>query len=393
MLSGDRATVPPHYKVLMIDERNHSLRSLCARLAEHDITVTQLKDGEKFLEGINQAHPDLILLGVDSQYEHGLELCRQIKKNKKTKDIPVILVSDNHSIETVLQGYDSGALDFVMPAMHPAEVLKKIEIVYKIDKQEKKLKEKAKKAKETAFNAMADASELGQIIQFMDKSLACESFESLAQRVFDVYKNFNVNGCIVFHTSPEQELYFSDDGLNKPLELALVKKSRENLEESIKKNGRFHTFNSRILVNGTSASILIRNCPSDKIRQGRLRDILGALINGIESKACVIQQKVNAARKNKLLLEVLDSTRDTMAELSIMFETHEKDITEIMDVLMSNMQMGLSILGLTEEQENYFTGLLESSMQRLVGLYTNEIAIEGNFRTIIKLLKKLSAEF
>ncbi len=81
-------------KILIIDDNSDYLFTMETFLSRNGFTVVTADDGEKGLELIRKENPDLVLLDVmmTSLYS-GFEVCRQMKNDPKTRDIPIIGIS------------------------------------------------------------------------------------------------------------------------------------------------------------------------------------------------------------------------------------------------------------------------------------------------------------
>ena len=89
--------------------------------------VLAANDGIKGLELISTEIPDLILLDVLMPKKNGFGVLEDIKKNKETKDIPVILLTNLNQEEEVERGMELGAVDYLVKAhFMPSEVITKI---------------------------------------------------------------------------------------------------------------------------------------------------------------------------------------------------------------------------------------------------------------------------
>ena len=303
----------------------------------------------------------------------------------------MIISIPSKNIDSIVDGFESGAFDVISPESAPEHLQKRLEVALNTYHAGKALEKKLKRAKETAFSAMEDSSELGKIITFMDKSATCMGYAKLAELCFETFTDLQVSGSLVFHTRTA-DLYFSDDQSEKPLELKLILKFKEVVDNTSEMCSRFKTFSNRIMIASTYCSLLIRNAPDDPMKQGRMRDILGALINGLDSRAQSINASIIHERSKEMTKELISLTRNTMVDLEALFSEHEKETTGIMDDLMRKTEEGLSILGLTEEQENYFMDLIEHSMSRLVTLYKQGVEIDNHFQNILQALTKLCSD-
>ena len=89
-------------RILAVDDDQDILLVLKFILEDSGYDVETLNDGQFLFEKINEQFPDLILLDIMLGKLDGRELCRDVKKNEKTHDIPVILISAGHDTKDLL---------------------------------------------------------------------------------------------------------------------------------------------------------------------------------------------------------------------------------------------------------------------------------------------------
>lgn len=379
------------YQILTLGSTPPSLTQARQALAPERYKLLVADDEAHYIEKAGSGEVDVAFLQLLDDAPNPSELCKKLKKNKSTKNIPVIISVPSKNIDNIVDGFESGAFDVISPEAEPEHLQKRLEVALNTYHAGIALEKKLKRAKETAFSAMEDSSELGKIITFMDKSATCMGYAKLAELCFETFTDLNVSGSLVFHTRAA-DLYFSDDQSEKPLELKLILKFKEVVDNTCEVCSRFKTFSNRIMIASNYCSLLIRNAPDDPTKQGRMRDILGALINGLDSRAQSINAAIVHERSREMTKELISLVRSTMVDLEALFSEHEKETTGIMDDLMQRTQEGLSILGLTEEQEDYFVNLIEHSMGRLVTLYNQGVEIDNHFQNILQALTKLCSD-
>lgn len=101
--------LPATKKKLLIVEDNEDLRILIAESLSDEFLVMQACDGMEALKLINEVDYDLIISDIMMPNKDGVSLCNDIKKDVNTSHIPVILLTAKTSIESKIEGVDSGA--------------------------------------------------------------------------------------------------------------------------------------------------------------------------------------------------------------------------------------------------------------------------------------------
>lgn len=110
-------------KVLAIDDSETYLQELSAQLQGEGYDVLLARSGEEALEMLAVQPVDCILLDLMMPGMGGRETCRQLKQNKVTRDIPVIMLTAVEDHDAMIEGLTLGADDFI-PKSGEFEVLK-----------------------------------------------------------------------------------------------------------------------------------------------------------------------------------------------------------------------------------------------------------------------------
>lgn len=111
-------------KILIADDDPAILDALKMMLEIWDYDVEAVSDGS-VLPRVKTSKPELLLLDIRMSGANGLDICKQIKQNQRTKNIPVILFSANQDIRQSTK--EAGANDFIAKPFNIAELLGKIE--------------------------------------------------------------------------------------------------------------------------------------------------------------------------------------------------------------------------------------------------------------------------
>ena len=118
--------------VLVVDDDPPSLELLQAYLEDVDCETVPAHDGPDALEIIAKEPPDLILLDVMMPKMSGFEVCKRIKKDPKTSDIPVIMVTALNEFGDIERVIDSGTDDFLSKPVNKLELLTRVKTMLKL---------------------------------------------------------------------------------------------------------------------------------------------------------------------------------------------------------------------------------------------------------------------
>lgn len=110
-------------RIIIIDDDQDARKLLQFILTSHGFTAEVYSDGTS-LEVLRPPYPDLYLLDINLGNTSGLELCKQLKSNEKTRRIPVIITSSNIDIIPLAQ--DACADDTLPKPFDSKELIQKI---------------------------------------------------------------------------------------------------------------------------------------------------------------------------------------------------------------------------------------------------------------------------
>jgi len=106
-------------RVLIVDDRPANVRALAEALgSDHEVLVAP--SASRALELAPSA--DLVLLDIRMPDMDGLEVCRRLKAGEATRAIPVIFVTGLEQTEDETQGFEAGAVDYIVKPINPAIV-------------------------------------------------------------------------------------------------------------------------------------------------------------------------------------------------------------------------------------------------------------------------------
>lgn len=118
-----RGAVREKYRVLAIDDEPDSLRILLEMMRAFGLELASAPTGTIGLRNVRVIGPDLILLDVMLPDSDGFALCRTLKADRKTRDIPVIFLSAKATVDDKADGFAAGGVDYITKPFEAKEVL------------------------------------------------------------------------------------------------------------------------------------------------------------------------------------------------------------------------------------------------------------------------------
>jgi CheY-like chemotaxis protein len=118
--------------VLVVDDNQPNRELLAAYLEDVDCRTVPAQDGLEALKIIAKDPPDLILLDVMMPKMSGFEVCKKIKSDPMTADIPVIMVTALNEFGDIERGLDCGTDDFLSKPINKLELLARVRTMLKL---------------------------------------------------------------------------------------------------------------------------------------------------------------------------------------------------------------------------------------------------------------------
>lgn len=127
--------------ILVVDDEPINLQVMINYLAFDNFNVYSVQDGESALNLLKEKEIDLILLDIMMPLISGYELCKMIREKHSSSELPIILVTAKNRISDLIQGFNSGANDYITKPFLKDELLVRIQTQLKIRDAYKTLKE------------------------------------------------------------------------------------------------------------------------------------------------------------------------------------------------------------------------------------------------------------
>lgn len=122
--------VPP--TVLVVDDNEQNLELLLAYLEDVHCRTVSATDGNQALQSIKDNSPDLILLDVMMPKMSGFEVCRRLKNDPNTTDIPVIMVTALTELGDIERAIEFGTDDFLSKPINKLELITRVKTMLKL---------------------------------------------------------------------------------------------------------------------------------------------------------------------------------------------------------------------------------------------------------------------
>src|SRR5690349_22505474 len=126
--------------VLVVDDIEANVKLLEAKLSSEYFDVLVGYSGRAALEMAQSELPDVILLDVMMPRMDGFEVCRQLKANRRTADIPVVMVTALSDVANRLRGLEAGADDFLTKPVNDIALFARVRSLVRLKRMMEELR-------------------------------------------------------------------------------------------------------------------------------------------------------------------------------------------------------------------------------------------------------------
>ena len=112
--------------ILIVDDTLPNLHLLREMLKDQGYRTRGVRDGASALRAAHANPPDLILLDIRMPGLTGYEVCEELKADARTREIPVIFISDADEVWDKIRAFEVGGVDYVTKPFQSQEVLARV---------------------------------------------------------------------------------------------------------------------------------------------------------------------------------------------------------------------------------------------------------------------------
>jgi len=129
-------------KILIVEDNQENIDLLHFFLKPQGYELITVMDGEKALEMVAKDIPDIILLDIMLPKVDGFQVCERLKKDEKTKYIPIIMITALKDMKDKLKALEMGADDFITKPFENVELLARVKSLLRIKSYHDELEQK-----------------------------------------------------------------------------------------------------------------------------------------------------------------------------------------------------------------------------------------------------------
>lgn len=131
---------PKLNSVLIVDDSAENLKFLANILSKNGYEPVISRSGKQALEFLKSESPDLILLDIMMPELDGYEVCKLLKKDPLTGEIPIIFLTAKTDTDSLVKGFDAGGVDYIVKPFKTEELLARVRTHIELKKAKEKIK-------------------------------------------------------------------------------------------------------------------------------------------------------------------------------------------------------------------------------------------------------------
>ena len=162
--------------IIIVDDNPIMLQPLAECFRQRGLSITFVETAAELFEELQEQLPDLIMLDIFMPVKSGFDVCRQLKRDELTKDIPIIFMSALDETVDKIKGFEIGGVDYITKPFEHEEVFARMAAHLRLRKLQKHL----------IANNLQLQQEIAQRIQTEEALRESEErFRGLAEATFE----------------------------------------------------------------------------------------------------------------------------------------------------------------------------------------------------------------
>lgn len=350
-------------RVLLIDDDDFSA-ALVHDVLSVDYDISHATDGPTALETLTQITPDLILLDVRMPGMSGLELCRTLRDNPATQDLPVIFLSGMVTEEDRLAGYAAGGDDYLTKPVAAVDLCAKVKRALALSADRASIQQNLSEAVSTAMTALTSAAEIGVVLNFLRSSFTCPDYATLAKEALEVTGSYGLSASIQLRGNMGR-VSLTAKGACSPLE--------EEILANIADHGRIVDFGHYTAFSYQRATVIVQNMPSDDPeRYGRIKDNLALLLEATDARVAGLDCEHAAENHLHDIERLIASVREVLEDVDRALHQTDQDKIQIQEAFSSKLESAFAQMLLTQSQEAEVVDLTQRAFKESLALLGSE---------------------
>jgi len=182
--------------VLIVDDTSKNIQLVASVLKPEGYGLYFATDAQEAFNVLENELIDLVLLDVMMPTMDGFKVCKELKKNVKTKEIPVIFLTAKNDKESIKEGFEVGGVDYIIKPFYDVELLSRVKTHLRIAQMAQELRASAEKmyklANTDTLTGIANRLKFNTIVNYqVENSLRYDAALSIIFFDIDYFKKIN----------------------------------------------------------------------------------------------------------------------------------------------------------------------------------------------------------
>ncbi|OUR87108.1 hypothetical protein A9Q81_26985 [Gammaproteobacteria bacterium 42_54_T18] len=369
--------------IIFVDD-SVSMQRIVESVLVNDYEVLCASGAKEVLSAMDQRVPDLFLLDIEMPEVDGYELAGMIRERDDGKQVPIVFLSSMNTEKVIVKSYEAGGTDFITKPIVGDELKAKLSIAIATSCKNIKVRLRDPNVDNTAtsvaLDAMRNAADLGQLLEFIQGTYTCKNFDALGHRLLDILAAYGLAAVVEIRT-PKKKYQYSHNDTIQPLEQNIIDRFREEK--------RIMDFNNRTLINYSDVSLLIKNMPiDDDNRYGQLKDVLATLAQASEPMILSLFLKKQMNSQRLKLLTMAEMTQVSLDRLVGLHKQNKFEYVKFQESSAEDAKDLFHFLELSEHQENSITDLFLKNHKECEVRHEKNDEVDEELTLIIRALKE-----
>jgi signal transduction histidine kinase/DNA-binding response OmpR family regulator/ligand-binding sensor domain-containing protein len=217
--------------VLVVDDNPVNLQVIVNHLSLKNFHIRQASNGFEALEMVNEAKPDIILLDVMMPEMNGYDVCRKLREVYSADDLPVVLLTAKNQVSDLVQGFESGANDFITKPVNAMELFSRMKNHLKLLEAHKALYSSYQKVNQIVDEQTHELKRKNESLSERNRELeAHDQIVKVINRQLDLSEMFRIilEQCLAYCEHADKGALFFCESSGESLSLQCLHGFEEN---------------------------------------------------------------------------------------------------------------------------------------------------------------------
>lgn len=156
------------HKILIVDDVARNIQILGNILSSNGFQIAYAQSGKEALRITTKQDFDLILLDIMMPEMNGYDVCKKLKEDKETAEVPIIFLTAKADMDSIIKGFETGGQDYITKPFNSAELLARVNTHILLREQKKQLKQINKTLEQKVEERTAQLKKANKLLEKLD---------------------------------------------------------------------------------------------------------------------------------------------------------------------------------------------------------------------------------